>query len=90
MDPKITLETRSVTETKTHPTIEQLFPIRPGILAKIEQDMSTGRYDLFQPIIMANWYGQADPVCIDGHTRLQASRNVGIETAPVWLHEFET
>ncbi len=89
MDPKITLETRPIAEIKTHPTFEQLFPIRPEILAKIEEDMRTGRYDLSQPIIMASWKGQAEPVGIDGHTRLQASMNQGIDTAPVWLHEFE-
>ncbi len=90
MESNITLERRSISETKTHPTFEQLFPIRPEILAKIEEDMEAGNYDLSQPIILATWKGQEEPVCIDGHTRLQASRNAGIETALVWLHEFDT
>lgn len=89
MQSNITLDTRSISEIKTHPTFEQLFPIRPEILAKIEEDMRTGSYDLSQPIILATWPGQEEPVCIDGHTRLQASTNAGIEAAPVWVHEFD-
>jgi ParB-like chromosome segregation protein Spo0J len=77
-------------EIKTHPTFESLFPIKPAVLAKIEQDMSDGTYDLSQPIILAIWEGLEEQVCIDGHTRLQAALNTGIEEVPVWLHEFDT
>jgi ParB family chromosome partitioning protein len=77
-------------EIKTHPTFEALFPTNPALLAKIEQDMRDGRYDVSQPIILATWDGQEEPVCIDGHTRLQAAINVEIEQVPVWLHEFAT
>ena len=31
-----------------------------------------------------------EPVCIDGHTRLNAATNVGIQEVPVWFHEFAT
>jgi hypothetical protein len=79
-----------IEEIKTHPTFESLFPINPTVLAKIEQDMRDGRYDRSQPIILATWKGQEEPVCIDGHTRLQAAINTGIEEVPVWLHEFDT
>jgi hypothetical protein len=77
-------------EIKTHPTFESLFPINPTVLAKIEQDMRDGTYDHSQPIILATWKGQEEPVCIDGHTRLKAAGNLGIEQVPVWLHEFDT
>jgi hypothetical protein len=77
-------------EIETHPTFESLFPINPTLLAKIEQDMCGGTYDASQPIILATWQGQAEPVCIDGHTRRQAAMNVGIQQVPVWVHEFDT
>jgi hypothetical protein len=86
----MTIETKRIEEIKTHPTFESLFPINPVVLEKIQQDMVEGRYDLSQPIIMATWEGQSEPVCIDGHTRLRAAINAGIEQVPAWLHEFDT
>ncbi len=83
------MKTRRPNEIKTHPTFESLFPINPALLEKIEQDMRQGTYDLSQPIILATWEGQTEPVCIDGHTRLQAAINVEIEHVPVWIHEFD-
>jgi hypothetical protein len=77
-------------EINTHPTFESLFPINSAVLEKIEQDMRDGKYDHSQPIILATWAGQSEPVCIDGHTRRQAAKNLGIEEVPVWLHEFDT
>ena len=84
------MDTKKPEEIKTHPTFESLFPINPQVLAKIEQDMRDGSYDFSQPIILATWEGQKEPVCIDGHTRLNAATNVGIQEVPVWLHEFAT
>jgi hypothetical protein len=84
------MEKKKIEEIKTHPTFESLFPINPAVLEKIEQDMRDGRYDVSQPIILATWEGQEEPVCIDGHTRRQAAINVGIEEVPVWIHEFDT
>ena len=84
------MKTRRPNEIKTHPTFESLFPINPALLEKIEQDMRQGTYDVSQPIILATWEGQTEPVCIDGHTRRQAAINVGIEQVPVWIHEFAT
>ncbi len=79
-----------VEEIKTHPLFEKMFAINEALLAKIEQDMREDRYDRSQPIILATWDGQEEYVCIDGHTRLQAARNLGIEEVPVFLHEFNT
>ena len=75
---------------KTHELFENLFPIDAHVLKQIEDDMRDGNYDFSQPIILATWEGQKEPVCIDGHTRLQAARNVGITEVPVWLHELDT
>lgn len=84
------MDTRKVSEIRTHAAFEQLFPIRAELLEKIEQDMREGKYDLSQPVILAKWNGQKEPVCIDGHTRLKAAINVGIEELPVWTHEFDS
>ena len=78
-------------EIKTHNTFERLFPINEDLLRRIEEDMRENRFDLSQPVILANWEGQDEFVCIDGHTRLQAAINAGIEQIPVWIREdFET
>jgi hypothetical protein len=84
------MERKDPNEITTHPTLESLFPINPALLEKIQQDMRDGTYDLSQPIILATWQGQTEPVCIDGHTRRQAAINAGIEEVPVWIHEFNT
>ncbi len=90
MDTRIALDTRKIAEIRTHQTFEQLFPIRAELVNKIEQDMREGKYDLSQPVILATWQGQEEPVCIDGHTRLKAAINAGIEDLPVWTHEFDS
>ncbi len=87
---KVTMNTTSPREIRTHESFEDLFPINPELLEKIENDMRDGTYDLSQPVILASWKGQKEPVCIDGHTRLRAAINVGIEEVPIWIHEFDS
>lgn len=80
-----------VGEIKTHDTFQKLFPIKEELLKAIEDDMCENKFDLSQPVILASWDGQKELVCIDGHTRLQAAINAGIEQVPVWIREdFET
>jgi hypothetical protein len=90
METRIALETRRVLDIDTNPTFEQLFPIRDDLLEKIETDMREGTYDLSQPVILATWDGQKKPVCIDGHTRMKAAINAGIDELPVFTHEFNS
>jgi hypothetical protein len=84
------MATKKIEEIKTHATFESLFTINDELLAKIEQNMRDENYDESQPIILATWEGQLEPVCIDGHTRLKAANNAGIEEIPVYSYEFET
>ncbi len=84
------MATKKIEEIKTHATFESLFTINDELLAKIEQDMRDENYDESQPIMLATWEGQKEPVCIDGHTRLKVANNVGIEEVPVFVHEFDT
>jgi len=74
---------------KTHDLFKGLFPVRRELLDTIERDMREGSYDLSQPVILATWQGQEEPVCIDGHTRLKAAINAGIDELPVWRHDFD-
>jgi hypothetical protein len=84
------MATKKIEEIKTHPTFESLFTINDELLAKIEQNIRDENYDESQPIILATWEGQEEPVCIDGHTRLKAATNVGIKEVPVYSYEFES
>ncbi len=76
-------------EIKTHQHFEALFPIRRELLERIEEGMKEWEYDKSQPIIVGTWEGQNEPVCIDGHTRLQAAMNVGITEVPVYEYEYD-
>jgi len=87
---KVTMDTRSPKEIDTHESFKALFPINPELQEKIENDMREGTYDLSQPVILATWEGEKEPVCIDGHTLLRAAINVGIEEVPIWIHEFDS
>jgi len=75
-------------EIKTHPFFKDLFPIKPELLNNIEKDMKDCQYDESQPIILGTWEGQDEPVCIDGHTRLQAAKNAGITEVPVYEYDY--
>jgi ParB-like chromosome segregation protein Spo0J len=84
------MATKKIEEIQTHPLFQGLFTINKDLLAKIEQNMRDDNYDESQPIILATWEGQDDPVCIDGHTRLKAATNAGIEEVSVYSYDFET
>jgi hypothetical protein len=82
--------TKNPKEIGRHKTFMNLFPMNEELLKKIEEDMKENQYDDSQPIILATWEGQEEPVCIDGHTRLQAAINAGIDHVPVFSHELDT
>ena len=74
-------------EIEPHETFSKLFPIKQDLLKKIEADMKDRDYDYSQPVILAQWEGQKQPVLIDGHTRIQAAINAEISSVPVFIHE---
>ena len=77
-------------EIRKHADFEHLFEIKKELLDKIKTDIEENHYDPSQPIILATWNGQTEPVCIDGHTRLQAAIDADLEEVPVFMHEFDT
>jgi len=84
------METMNPKEIKTHPTFESLFPINREVLARIEKDLRNGYYDDSQPIILGTWEGLPHSVVLDGHTRLKAFKNAGLEFVYVCEYEFNT
>ncbi len=77
-------------EITTHNTFVNLFPIKNEVPAKIEEHIKGNQYLTSHPLTLATWEGQKEPVCIDGHTRLQAAINVGLDQVPVFTHELDT
>ncbi len=85
-----TYEMEKIENITTHPLFNSIFRIDKELLARIEQNMRDENYDESQPIIVGTWEGQEEPVCIDGHTRLEAATNAGIEEVAVYPYKFET
>ena len=59
--------------------LSSIFPIRPYDLESIQDHMSTNGFDPTCPILLGEGDWNDIPVVIDGHTRLQAAHNLGIE-----------
>ena len=70
---------------RTAEPFKNLFPIREDTLDKIAESMKRYGFDRAHPI--AVWSGHNLTV-VDGHTRLLAATNLGIEVIPVVLREF--
>lgn len=62
-------------EVKTRAPFDSLFPIQETTQRAIEESMKRSGYDPSQPITL--W--KEEGVVLDGHTRLAAARNAGIE-----------
>ena len=70
---------------RTAAPFKNLFPIREDILSRIMTDMEQHGFDSGHPIVV--WSGKKLTV-VDGHTRLLAAINLGIEAIPVVFREF--
>lgn len=68
---------------KTIKPFKEIFPIDVRIKNAIKKDMKTNGYDKSKPIDV--WNG----ICIDGHTRLQAAKESGIDVV-IFEHKFKT
>ena len=71
-------------EIKTTEPFKSLFPIERQVLDRVREDMQTHGYDPSQPIVL--WIEEG--VVIDGHTRLEAAKNLGLEEVPVHEKSF--
>jgi len=77
-------ETMLVSEIQVRSPFKDLFDIKPHILKAIEDDMRKYGFDDSVPIVL--W--KEGNIVIDGHTRLQAAKNIGLKEIPICLGEF--
>jgi hypothetical protein len=64
---------------------KSLFPIHESTLEHIEKNLEEHGYDNSQPICI--WKGKN--IVVDGHTRLQATQNLGYDEIPIFEHDFK-
>lgn len=69
---------------KTRAPFNALFSISSGVLGAIKEHMEAHGYDESHPIVLWDEAG----VVVDGHTRLEAARQVGIEDVAVHCQSF--
>jgi len=70
----------SINEVRQESPFKDLFRIQPAVLELITEDMRINGYDPTYPLLIGNG------VLLDGHTRHQAARNVGIDK--VWVVDY--
>jgi ParB family chromosome partitioning protein len=75
-----------VASIKLSPVFQELFPIKSQDLEGIIDLMKKQGYDNSQPVHI--W--AEEQVLIDGHTRLEAAKQVGLYDIPVYEHFFES
>jgi ParB-like chromosome segregation protein Spo0J len=73
---------RLISELEIRVPFKTLFPVKPKDLDAITEDIQANGYDLSEPIHV--W---GDTV-VDGHTRLQAALEAGLDRVPVYPHDF--
>jgi protein gp37 len=71
-------------EIKTREPFNRLFPIDYNIEEAILEHMKEYGYDQDQPVIL--W--KEENVVVDGHTRLQVAKRLGLEDIPVSMKSF--
>jgi len=76
----------NLNELKTQEPFCNLFDINQSTLTSIVEDMKVNGYDMAFPIVV--WSGKN--IVIDGHTRLMAAEQAGINDVPVYAYEFES
>ncbi|MBO4631940.1 MAG: ParB N-terminal domain-containing protein [Lentisphaeria bacterium] len=80
------VEMMNVDQLETRETFSNLFPIQKGTLDKITARMRDGGFQNLHPLCV---WRTDKPVVLDGHTRLQAARQLGIEKVPVVQMDFD-
>jgi ParB-like chromosome segregation protein Spo0J len=71
-------------EIKTAEPFKSLFPIEGEVLDRIQADMREHGYDPSQPVVLWSEKG----IVIDGHSRLQAAQELGLEEVQVHKKSF--
>lgn len=74
-----------ISEIKTVEPFNRIFPISDKVLASVVMDMRKNGFDPCHPVIV--WKGKN--TVIDGHTRLEAARLVGLQDIPIIERDFQ-
>lgn len=75
----------NISELTVEEDYKNLFLFSKHILVSIQEDMKNNGYDESKPITV--WKDKN--IVIDGHVRLQAAKNIGLKTIPVFERNFE-
>jgi len=85
-DSKIVM--KIIHEIKIHEEISRLFSINQEVLNKISDSMKEKGYDSAEPVVIGRIENVGE-FLVDGHTRLQAAKNVGLLEIPVVYMDFK-
>jgi ParB family chromosome partitioning protein len=77
---------RKLSDLKLRKPFDGLFSIDPEVLKAITKDMKKVGYDQAQPVVV--WDKNGELTVIDGHTRVLAAKQAGLEEIPVSTREF--
>lgn len=75
-----------VSDIRIESPFKQFFPIHDDTVLAIRIDMNANGYDPAFPVIL--W--EKDNILVDGHTRLIAAQEAGLENVPALLKPFES
>ncbi|MFH1112950.1 MAG: hypothetical protein V1792_03430, partial [Pseudomonadota bacterium] len=73
---------------KTYPRFESLHGIDQDLLTDLTNNMGIEGFDPSQPIVLAIWPGQPEPVLADGKLRVNAAITAGIKQVLVLIRYF--
>jgi ParB family chromosome partitioning protein len=74
-----------VSDIAIDPEISRVFKIQDKIFEEISENIKKHGFDKSQPVVV--WKGKN--ILVDGHTRLAAAKELGLEEVPVVEKEFE-
>ena len=82
-----------ISEIEYHEEFKSLFTIDNDLLQRIINSIKENKYDNSQPVhiwVYTDDEGITHNYLIDGHTRLQAAKEAGLETIPYFEHKFDS
>lgn len=82
-----------ISEIEYHDGFKSLFSIDDELLKRIVKSINDNKYDNSQPVhiwIYTDENGITHKYLIDGHTRVKAAEEAGLETIPYYEHKFNS
>ena len=82
-----------ISDIEYHDEFKSLFSIDENLLSRIKNSIKENRYDNSQPVhiwLYTDESGNTHHYLIDGHTRVKASEQAGLETVPYFEHKFNS